>query len=819
MSHTKNNFLFRLSKFIVEKRTLFFLLFIFACAFSLFSANWVQVEDDITNYLPAQTETRQGVKLMDKEFTTFATAQIMISNISDERAFKIANQLKKINGVNSVEFDDSAAHLKNACALFSVTFESTENDKSTKIALDNIKKQLKNYDAYISTEIGKSITQSLENDMEIIIFIAAIIIFSVLLFTSHSYAEIPVLMITFIVAAILNKGTNFMLGKISYISNSVAVVLQLALAIDYAIILCHRFIEEQKLYPPQEAAITALSKSIIEISASSLTTISGLLALTIMHFKIGQDLSFVLIKAIFLSLLSVFTLMPGLLVLFSKYMDKTVHKNFVPKINLLGKAVIKTKYVMPPIFIVLILIGAYFSNMCPYCYSTNELSTLRKDNDQIVRDKIKSVFEKTNALALIVPAGNYKMEAKLLNEIENCEQVSETIGLSNTKAIDDYTLTDELTPREFAELVDIDYEMSKMLYSAYALENKKYGQLVNNIASFKIPLINVIEFLHDKIDENYLTLDSEMTDKINEAYDKIHRAKLQLQSKNYSRMLIKLNLPEEGADTFSFLDRLHKIIKKYYPENTYVVGNSTSDYDLSSSFSIDNILISVLSALFVIIVLIFTFMSAGLPILLIIVIQGSIWLNFSFPYLMHSKLFFLGYLIVNSIQMGANIDYAIVISNRYSKLKKQMPLDKAIIETLNQSFPTIITSGAILVSAGLLIGLISTNASISAIGICLGRGTIISIILVMGVLPQILLVGDMIIEKTKFSIEKPQIIKRTSGTVFINGKVTGYIKGLVNADIHGTIKGDVNAIVDAGNLKKLSDETMQIDNGDEKEND
>ena len=199
--------------------------------------------------------------------------------------------------------------------------------------------------------------------------------------------------------------------------------------------------------------------------------------------------------------------------------------------------------------------------------------------------------------------------------------------------------------------------------------------------------------------------------------------------------------------------------------------------------------------------LLFTFQSAGLPVLLIAVIQSSVWINFSFPYLTSTNLFFLSYLIVSSIQMGANIDYAIVISNRYMELKKEMPIQEAIVETLNQSFPTIVTSGTILTAAGLLIGQLSSNPAISSIGSCLGRGTIISMLLVMSVLPQILLLGDTIIERTAFTLKKPDIVQTGTGALRVNGHVRGYVQGVVNAEIHGSIQGRVSAVVDVGAME------------------
>ena len=804
-SKEKKNPLLAFSAFIVDKRNLIFLLYIFALIFCMFSSSWVQVENDITKYLPEDTVTRRGLAVMDREFVTFATADIMISNVSYDRAEKLCGDIEEIKGVGSVKFDNTNKHFTGSSALLSVSFDDVEESEETKKAMDEIKELLKDYDSYISSSVGVSQDEALENDMRVIIVIVAVIILAVLLFTSKAYAEVIPLILTFLAAALLNKGTNFMLGKISFISNSVAIVLQLALAIDYAIILCHRFSEEREHLEAREAIITALSKAIVEISSSSLTTISGLLALFTMQFMIGRDLGMVLVKAIFLSLLSVFTLMPGLLLLMSGWIDKTKHKNLVPKINLVGKFDIKTKKTMPVIFLVLMVVGFFLSNMCPYCYGFNNLSTPRKDETQITRDKIASTFKKTSLVAIVVPSGNYKNEGAILNELEKYPEVDSTLGLSNTEALDGYMLTDEITPRQFSEIAEVDYEVAKLLYAAYAVQDEDYGEIVGNLDSYKLPLIDVFMFLHDQIDKKYVTLSDDLTSDINDLYDQLCDAKKQLESDNYSRMLVYLDLPEEGEETFAFLDTIDSVVKKYYPEDTYVVGDSTSDRDLSLSFSRDNIIISILSALFVIIVLLFTFNSAGLPILLILVIQGSIWINFSFPYLQQKDLYFLGYLIVTSIQMGANIDYAIVISGRYNDLKKTMPLEEAAVEALNQSFPTIITSGAILAAAGTSIGLVTTNGVISAIGICIGRGTLISIFLVMCVLPQILMIGDKIIEKTSFTLTPPDIVQNKTGTVYLNGRVRGRVSGFVDANVHGLVKGDVNAIVEAGNIAEVKE--------------
>lgn len=792
----------KIATFIVDKRNLFFLLYAFALIFSIVATGWVKVENDITTYLPEDTETRQGLTVMNDNFVTYGTARVMVSNVTYETAENICSDLESIDGVTSVDFDDTTDHYKSASALFSVTFDGTTTDDISVHALHTIRDMLAGYDTYIDTEVGVDTSADLQSEMSVILVLAAIVIVLVLTLTSRSYAEVPVLIMTFGAAALLNMGTNFLCGTISFISNSVTVILQLALAIDYAIILCHRFSDEHETKDTREACIAALSKAIPEISSSSLTTISGLGALAFMHFGIGRDMATVLIKAILFSLLSVFTLMPGLLMLFSKKIDATRHKNLIPKITFLGKFDVATRFIVPPIFAVVVVVTAVLANKCPYCYSYTDLVTAKQSESQIAHQKIKNTFGVNNMVAVIVPTGDYDSERQLLKDLDSCAEVKSTQGLANIDAMDGYKLADALTPRQMSELAGLDYEVAEALYAAYAVDQNEYGKLISGLGDYKVPLFDMFMFLQREMKDGNITLDGDIQETLDDLFEQLNKAQLQLQSDKYSRLVVYLNLPEESDETMDFLDTMHAMIAKYYSSDTYIVGNSTNVKDLSSSFGEDNMLISVLSALFVVIILLFTFKSAGLPVLLIVVIQGSIWINFSVPTIQHESLYFLGYLIVNSIQMGANIDYAIVISSHYSDLKKEMRPKEAIITALNEAFPTIFTSGTILAVAGALIGVMTTNPVIAAIGTCLGRGTVISIVLVMAVLPQILLIGDTIVERTSFDVKVPVDLSRVnrtaSGNMRVSGRVRGYVNGVIDAEIKGTLNGTLKASVTSG---------------------
>ena len=792
----------KIATFIVDKRNLFFLLYAFALIFSIVATGWVKVENDITTYLPEDTETRQGLTVMNDNFVTYGTARVMVSNVTYETAENICSDLESVDGVTSVDFDDTTDHYKSASALFSVTFDGTTTDDISVHALHTIRDMLAGYDTYIDTEVGVDTSADLQSEMSVILVLAAIVIVLVLTLTSRSYAEVPVLIMTFGAAALLNMGTNFLCGTISFISNSVTVILQLALAIDYAIILCHRFSDEHETKDTREACIAALSKAIPEISSSSLTTISGLGALAFMHFGIGRDMATVLIKAILFSLLSVFTLMPGLLMVFSKKIDATRHKNLIPKITFLGKFDVATRFIVPPIFAVVVVVTAVLANKCPYCYSYTDLVTAKQSESQIAHQKIKNTFGVNNMVAVIVPTGDYDSERQLLKDLDSCAEVKSTQGLANIDAMDGYKLADALTQRQMSELAGLDYEVAEALYAAYAVDQNEYGKLISGLGDYKVPLFDMFMFLQREMKDGNITLDGDIQETLDDLFEQLNKAQLQLQSDKYSRLVVYLNLPEESGETMDFLDTMHALIAKYYSSDTYIVGNSTNVKDLSSSFGEDNMLISVLSALFVVIILLFTFKSAGLPVLLIVVIQGSIWINFSVPTIQHESLYFLGYLIVNSIQMGANIDYAIVISSHYTDLKKEMRPKEAIVAALNEAFPTIFTSGTILAVAGALIGVMTTNPVIAAIGTCLGRGTVISIVLVMAVLPQILLIGDTIVERTSFDVKVPVDLSRVnrtaSGNMRVSGRVRGYVNGVIDAEIKGTLNGTLKASVTSG---------------------
>ncbi|MGN0999387.1 MAG: RND family transporter [Faecousia sp.] len=797
---TDESFMVKLATTIVDKRNLIFLLLVIGLVFSFFSTGWIQVENTLAEFLPDDSESRQGLDVMEEEFITYGTAQVMVDNLSLEQAKALYDELCGISGVQSIVFDEDESY-KNVSALYTITFAYSETDDRCLEALDAVKEHLDGQDIYVSTALGNTIAETIDAEVQVIMVIVAIIVVAVLLFTSRTYAEIPVLLLTFVSAMILNQGSNFLLGKISFVSNSVTSILQLALSLDYAVILCNRFKEEHETLPLREAVIVALSKAIPEISASSLTTIGGLVAMMFMQFKIGPDMAICLIKAILYALLAVFIIMPGLLMLFGPLMEKTQHRSFIPKIPFVGKFAYATRWVIPPIFVAVIIFAGIFSNRCPYVYGYGEIETPKLNDTQIAESRIQENFGAGNFAAVVLPKADYATEKAFLAELDTYEEVDYSMGLSNVEAMEGYMLADSLTPRQFSELSDLDYEVAQVLYAAYAAREGEYGQIIGSLSTYSVPLIDIMLFACDQIESGIVEMDPEQMELLDEAKVQMEAAKAQLQGEHYNRVLVYLNLPEGGEETYEFLDTMRATARKYYPDgNLYVVGDSTVEQDFKLSFATDNPVVTIVSILIVLTVLLFTFKSAGMPVLLILVIEGAIWINFSIPAFTGSPLFFMSYLVVSSIQMGANIDYAIVIASRYQELKNEMDPKQAIIETMNFAFPTIITSGTILAVAGTLIGQMTSEAAIVGIGQSLGRGTIISILLVMFVLPQILLIGSRIVDKTSFSMPTSTKRESASGHIrvdgLVRGEIHGHVSGVVRADIDGEV--DLNILSGAG---------------------
>lgn len=742
--------LHRASEWIVDHYRLFFVVFAALLVFSAVASGWVKVENDVAAYLPADSETRQGLDIMEQEFQTYGSAKILLRDTDADAAAATAEQIHAVDGVDSCTYTMS----DTGSALLSVSLSDLEGSDTCAQTVQALRDLLDGSGAYIYSAEGYSISDQINGEVRGLLVIVAIILVTVLTFTSSTYAEVPILLITFLAAALINKGTNFVFGTISFVSNAVAILLQLAMSVDYAIIFCNRYKQAHETLPVREAVIESLEKSITVISSSSLTTIAGLVAMTFMKFGLGRDLGIVLIKAILISMLTVFLLMPGLLLKLGPAMDQTKHRNFVPKISGVGRLAWRTRRVVPLVFAAVLVVACIGANRVSYVYSEAPLKTHNADVNRTASQAITDDFGDETVLAVVVPAGDYTQEAALLDALSALPEVKSAVGIAGTEAAGGYRLADAVDYRTFAQLSDVDSTSAQALFALYAAENGAAQTAAQDLSGYQVPLLKLFKFLNDKIADGTVTLSAAQAAQVTALSSQLERASAQLEGTSYHRLVLTLAAASDGDETFALLDRIHAVVHQYYPTDSYLVGDAMSAYGSEQTFTQDNVMVSAMSILMVMLVLLFTFRSLGMPILLTLVIQGSIWINFGITVLTGEYVLFMVYLVASAIQMGCNVDYAIVVASHYTEARADQGPREAMITALNLAFPTIITSGTMLISAGLLIGARVSSGAVAGMGRFVGVGSLITVFLVLFVLPQLLLLGDTFVRRTALPAQR-----------------------------------------------------------------
>ncbi|MFI3231361.1 MAG: MMPL family transporter, partial [bacterium] len=576
----KNNFFYKLSSFILNYKPMFIILFVCLSIGSIFTLDKATIESDLSNYLEPTSLTRKGLVVFEEEFAQLVSADLMLKNISYDDSLVAYNQISQTDGVLQVTFDETKYKEDNA--LYKINFDSefSENSDIVEI-LTNINEDITNNFSDTQVIINSSVYNNDEEDlnaeMTMILGLAVIIISLILVFTSKSFAEIPILLCVFGVAALINKGTNFVFYDISFISDSIGVILQLALAIDYALILLHRYTEERELNDPNEACKIALSKAIPEISASSLTTVCGLIALSYMTYRLGFDMSKVLIKSIFISLFCVFTLLPSLLVIFDKAIQKTTHKNFVPSIANLCNASLKSTKIVLPLFLIVTALAYTYADKAEYFFyeGTSDLDT------ESPSYQINSVFGQSNDLAIIVPSRSSTLIDKFAVDLYKLPQVDSITSFSTIEIAEGVTLDTPINYMQATQLVGVDAETAYMIFANFAGSIGEAEDYVNISDTYTIPVIDLIYFLYNMKDSG--AVPEELIPNIVEQVTMIDTLKDSLTTENFHMILVSLNTTVESEQTFDFLHKLSPIASRYFYQY-YLVGECVSSYELSNAF-------------------------------------------------------------------------------------------------------------------------------------------------------------------------------------------------------------------------------------------
>ena len=741
-------------------------------ALSIFGAVMIphtKINYDLTGYLPANCDSSTALELLKKEFDDKGMAYVMVKDVTPEKAGEIKTRLEKVEGVATVTYVESMNY-KNNSALYTVTLKDYDSTAGAFDAVKDVIDALSDEKAYLSGQSAFSYYTKLETEQSIMKLGIAIvvIILLVMLFTSKTYFELIVLILVFGAAMAINMGTNFLfVNGISYIANLVALVLQLALSLDYSIILLHRYMEERDNgEDAKTATVTALTKGLPEILSSSLTTVAGLAALMLMTLSIGAEIGLSLAKGIVVSMATVIFFMPALLVIFDKPIQKTRHKSFVPNVTKPARAIVKARKVIVPAFLLIAILAGVAQGFNKYSFNYNSGSLIVAPKKVIE----ETGFGTLNSLVVVVPKGDAEKERQLVKYVESFDLIdkSQTTALATINVysfVDPNTteklyLTDEVSKKDIGNLIDkipsdagVNPLIIKPIIEGWFDDYvKNYLPEGTKPSKAKVRLIDLLDFaVREKFDaiSRFIGDDPEKLAYL-EQIKQISFAKANLESENYSRITFNINGGVEDDDVFELVKTLKSGVSDFYEER-YITGESVVCYEMSEYFMKDNLMVCLFTDLFILVILLITFRNISLPIILILAIQGGIFINFAIPFLSKTSISFIGYLIISAIQMGATTDYAIVLTNRYRGIRKDFT-DRydAMAAATNAVFPTILTSGVILTATGFVMSMLSSGV-VAQLGLLLGVGTLTSIIIVLFVLPSLLLVTEKVVDKTDFS--------------------------------------------------------------------
>ncbi|HLQ83814.1 MAG TPA: MMPL family transporter [Pseudogracilibacillus sp.] len=652
----------------------------------------VSVNYNMTDYLPANAPSTVAIDVMDEEFSgNIANTRVMIKDVNIQEALQMKKQLSDVDGISGVMWLDDVVDLKtplelvdkdildtyykNNHALF--TFE-VEEGKEVPVT-DEIYNIIGEENALAGDALDVAISQKAtgQETFNAAAILVPIIIL-ILLLSTRSWIEPVFFLIAIGISILINLGTNLFVGEISFISQSVAPILQLAVSLDYAIFLLHRFDDyKDRIEDPTEAMTLAIRRSFPAITASAATTFFGFMALTFMDFEIGADLGINLVKGILLSFISIMVFLPALTLLLFPLIEKTRHKQWIPNKYNIGKYLIKLR-IPVLILIAIVLIPAFIAqSKTNFIYGMGDIpEDTRAGQDTI---KIDEAFDKYTPLVLLVPEGDLAREDKLTSELDTLPEIKSIISYTSAVGV--------AIPPEY-------------------------------------------------LDES---------------------AKDQFFSENYSRIILNATTDTEGKEAFAFVDKVRDITKKYYGDTFHATGESVTLSDMKVIVEKDNTLVNILTVVTIGLVLFITFKSISMPIVLLLTIQASVWINLAVPYFSNDPLVYIGYLIISIVQLAATVDYGILFSESYTNFRQEMSAKDAIKKTINENIFSIAVPASILSSVGFILWFTSSDPIISSIGILLGRGTLLAFTLVVLLLPALLLVFDRFIEKTTW---KPNFYKK-----------------------------------------------------------
>lgn len=675
----------KIGKFIAKHKYLILVISLVLLVPSAIGYVKTRINYDILSYLPKTLETVDGQDVMVDEFGMGAFSMVVVEGMDNKDILKLEEKMEAVDHVEevlwygdamdiSVPTDMLPSTLKDAlfngdATLMIALFDDTTSSDDTMNAVEDLRSVV-GKQCYISGMAG--VVTDIKNlsiaEMPVYVAIAAVLSFLVLCLTMDSFF-VPVLFLFSIgVGIVYNLGSNIFLGEISYITQALTAVLQLGVTMDYSIFLLSRYEENKKKANDRETAMAdAIAATFTSVAGSSVTTVAGFAALMFMTFALGRDLGIVMIKGVIIGVICCVTLLPALILIFEKLIDKTTHKPLMPTMKRLSDFITRYHIVWLVVFLVMLVPAVYGNNNVKLYYNIDKGLPASLDSSK-ANEKLSKDFDMKSVYMVLLKDGlSSKEKSTLLNEIEDVKGVKWALGLDSVM-----------------------------------------GGLVP---------------------EDILPSDLRKT----------------LQTDNYEIQFVCSDYSAATDEANAQIKKITKLVKSYN-EESMVIGEAPLMKDLQDVTDVDLVMVNTVSIIAIFIIIMIVFKSISLPVILVAVIEFAICVNMAIPYYMGTELPFVASIVIGTIQLGATVDYAILMTSRY-KAERMAGLSKneAIKVAHRTSMKPVITSGISFFAATFGVGLYSSIDMISSITALLSRGAIISTVVVLVLLPTMFKIFDKVI--------------------------------------------------------------------------
>ncbi len=878
----------KIADWIVDKKIVVFIVTAILTAVAVFGIFQTNVNYDMSKYLPKDSTVKQGMEIMEEEYGEMSSITVMFNDLTEQEQLSRKTELESIENVKTVVYlQDDETYQKDNHSKYMLTVSANTYSEESRKVLETIEDKYGD-EAYCSGAVvdNDMMVSTLVEEIPIIAVIAVVIIFAILFLLCNSWIEPFLYMGCIGIAILLNMGSNAFMPSVSFMTFAVGALLQMGLSMDYSIMLMNRYNQEKLKNPnPSVAMKNALSNAFGAITSSSVTTIVGLLVLLFMSFKIGQDMGIVLAKGVFISLICIFTILPGLVVQFDKAMTRTHKKSLNPNMKPIMKIAGKIRFISVPL-IAVIAVGAYFvkddlsvtyiktfdnpeqaaieeafgmdnqtvllyekdeapeninkyiswleeredvnsvqdySNTIGKSYTYKELAKdmdmteeqakmmyqMYKDNqnqseyekitmyelicymdDNIAKNPSYAEFMSKDQIEQISDARAELEDGK--NQLEEAEAqiaASEEQLLSGEQQLNDAKeqmklggMTEEMIAAQLGEQeAEIEagktqleegknqLEQSKAIYEE-KMDSKKLSEVMEqdtsdieemlkirrmsmlNVESDTLTLDEFLNFITDEImsNETYSSaIDEDMRSQIVDGEKQISESREMMLGEKYNRMIISIDQPSEGKNTFSCIGSIADMADECFENNTYLVGDSAMGYEMDEGFTDELNFVTILTVIAILIVVLITFRSFISSAVLVAVIQAAVFITTAIVCFLGYDVNYIALILVQCILMGATIDYGILLFDNYREKRLTLEKKEAIGEAMNCSIKTILTSSLILIATCLTVSMIMTQKIIAQTCMMIAYGAISSVIMVIFILPAILLLVDRIIIKKK----------------------------------------------------------------------